>query len=224
MSLRRYAPTVFVFSILTSVCLFAMPPADLPTDKTLLKTYVNDGGYERDIAAVTLAANQYLQTRVQQNQQLAQPKKLAIVFDIDETSLSNYRDMLRLDFGGTLTEIDSAENLGNDPAIKPTLKLYQSAQKQGVYVFFVTGRSTDSCPETMKNMKKVGYTKWQGFYCKPAQYEKMSSAIPYKEAARKQITQQGYDIIISIGDQFSDLKGGYVDKGFKLPNPFYTIP
>jgi len=27
-----------------------------------------------------------------------------------------------------------------------------------------------------------------------------------------------------VGDQFSDLKGGFADKGFKLPDPYYYIP
>jgi len=35
---------------------------------------------------------------------------------------------------------------------------------------------------------------------------------------------QGYDILLTIGDQYSDLKGGYADKGFKLPNPMYYLP
>ena len=41
---------------------------------------------------------------------------------------------------------------------------------------------------------------------------------------RKEITQQGYDIVFSIGDQQSDLVGGYSDKTYKLPNPYYFIP
>jgi HAD superfamily, subfamily IIIB (Acid phosphatase) len=31
--------------------------------------------------------------------------------------------------------------------------------------------------------------------------------------------QEGYTIILSVGDQESDLKGGYAERVFKLPNP-----
>jgi hypothetical protein len=30
-------------------------------------------------------------------------------------------------------------------------------------------------------------------------------------------------IIANLGDQFSDLAGGYAERTFKLPNPFYSI-
>ncbi len=35
---------------------------------------------------------------------------------------------------------------------------------------------------------------------------------------------EGYRIIASIGDQWSDLEGGSAERVFKLPNPFYQIP
>ena len=35
------------------------------------------------------------------------------------------------------------------------------------------------------------------------------------------ITADGYTIIANLGDQESDLAGGYAEKTFKLPNPFY---
>jgi hypothetical protein len=31
-------------------------------------------------------------------------------------------------------------------------------------------------------------------------------------------------VIVNVGDQWSDLRGGYALRGFKLPNPMYTIP
>ena len=40
----------------------------------------------------------------------------------------------------------------------------------------------------------------------------------------KQLTEQGYTILLSIGDQQSDLDGGYAERTFKLPNPVYFLP
>ena len=50
------------------------------------------------------------------------------------------------------------------------------------------------------------------------------SAIVYKTTIRKQLTDDGYTIVFSMGDQNSDLKGGFAEKGYKLPNPFYIVP
>ena len=40
----------------------------------------------------------------------------------------------------------------------------------------------------------------------------------------KEVAEQGYTIILSMGDQNSDLLGGYAEKTFKLPNPVYFLP
>ncbi len=48
--------------------------------------------------------------------------------------------------------------------------------------------------------------------------------IAYKSGTRAYIESLGYDIVASFGDQFSDLKGGYADRTFKMPNPNYYLP
>ena len=50
------------------------------------------------------------------------------------------------------------------------------------------------------------------------------TTIHYKSATRAHIESLGYDIVANFGDQFSDLKGGYADRTFKLPNPNYYLP
>jgi len=46
----------------------------------------------------------------------------------------------------------------------------------------------------------------------------------YKSGVRAHIEDLGYEIVGNFGDQFSDLKGGFADKTFKLPNPNYFLP
>jgi len=48
--------------------------------------------------------------------------------------------------------------------------------------------------------------------------------IQYKSGTRAYIESQGYDIVADMGDQFSDLEGGFADKTFKMPNPNYYLP
>ncbi len=50
------------------------------------------------------------------------------------------------------------------------------------------------------------------------------SLVPFKSGERKKIEQSGYFIIANIGDQQSDLEGGFAKCRFKLPDPFYFIP
>jgi len=47
----------------------------------------------------------------------------------------------------------------------------------------------------------------------------------YKASARARI-ESIYDVVIiaNIGDQDSDLDGGFAERHFKVPNPFYFIP
>jgi acid phosphatase len=51
-----------------------------------------------------------------------------------------------------------------------------------------------------------------------------ASASDFKAPIRARIEQQGYTIVANVGDQPSDLAGGYAEKGFQLPNPFYRVP
>ena len=53
---------------------------------------------------------------------------------------------------------------------------------------------------------------------------KSCATIPYKAGTRAYIESQGYDIVASFGDQYSDLNGGYADRTFKMPNPNYYLP
>jgi predicted secreted acid phosphatase len=48
--------------------------------------------------------------------------------------------------------------------------------------------------------------------------------IRYKSGVRAHIEALGWNIVGNFGDQFSDLKGGFADKTFKMPNPNYFLP
>lgn len=193
--------------------------------KQQLIQYHDSGDYDYAITGVDQKAAAYLLDRITTNMQLPtqQQKKLAVVFDIDETALSNYPDMKSLDFGGTQQSVAALIAKGHDAALSPSLALYKMALKHKVAVFFITGRPVSMQQTTSANLKKVGYTTWQQLIMRPNDYAK-PSIVAYKSAARAQIEKSGYDIVMNIGDQNSDLAGGYADKGFKLPNPYYFLP
>ncbi len=209
-----------------SLCLstvFATPAINLSILKNQIIDYHQSGAYEAAMSRVGDKAERYLQKRVNENNKSVHPKKLALVFDIDETSLSSYAALKRLNFGGTNAEIDAVYRRTDAPAIEPTLKLYRYAVQHGVSVFFITGRRERDRSGTEKNLKAAGYTKWAHVYLKPNDY-RLRSAIPFKSSRRKLIVDRGYDVVVNMGDQYSDLKGGYSDATFKYPNYIYFIP
>lgn len=219
--MKKLLSLALVSLALTSGLALAHEPANLAVAKQNLKHYHDSGAYLDDIADTMQKAMRYLELRVERAD--FKGKKPAIVLDIDETSLSNYPDMVRLDFGGTIEEIRADEDKGIDEVIPPTLKLYRYAKANNIAVFFLTGRTEEERQVTEDNLKKAGYINHDGLILRDGEYKKAPAAI-YKTAMRKQLTDKGYDIVLNIGDQKSDLRGGYSDKTFKLPNPYYLIP
>src|SRR5215475_5413198 len=187
----------------------------------------NAGAYDRDVANVLSEAKAYLEYRANG------VGKLALVLDIDETSLSNLPGLLADDFGffrGGSCTLVPGEPCGFDrwiadhtaEPILPTLDLFNAAKAKGVAVFFVSTRREDQRAPTVNNLKAVGYEGWADLILK--QPGDKSSAQEFKTAGRKQIESSGFTIIANVGDQYSDLRGGHAERVFKVPNPFYFIP
>lgn len=198
-------------------------PPNLSLIRKEIKHYYDSGLYYRELERTIKLAQEYIHQQYLINKNNKHPQKLAIVLDIDETSLSNYDKMVKRDFTSNKEQIHKEILAANSPAIKPMLTLYKNALKKGIKVFFVTGRQESERSATRANLIKAGYTKWAGLYLRPNGYSS-PSIIPFKSKAREMIAKKGYTIIASIGDQYSDIHGGYTKKGFKLPNPFYYLP
>lgn len=205
----------------TSFTVVAKEPVNIYIVKQQLIQYHDSGEYNNDIKLAIEGAINYLEQRVLK--QDFQGKKPAIVLDIDETSLSNFSTLKLLNFGGLIDEFRQYEDKGADTVIEPTLKLYQFAIDHDIDVIFISGRLEFERAITIKNLKAAGFDNWKQLILR-ANNAKKTSASEYKSAIRKQLIDQGYDILLNVGDQQSDLTGGYADKTIKLPNPFYFIP
>ncbi len=84
------------------------------------------------------------------------------------------------------------------------------------------GRPPELREATERNLREQGY-EWDGVVLQPAGAT-FASAVDFKAPERKKIAEQGYTILLSMGDQQSDLDGGYAERTFKLPNPVYFLP
>ena len=113
------------------------------------------------------------------------------------------------------------ELLPQAKAIAPTLALAQHARELGVAVFFITGRPSRLLEATERNLREQGY-EWTGLSLTPTGVSFKSRA-DFKTSERRKITEQGYTILLNLGDQESDLKGAYAERIFKLPNPVYVV-
>ena len=110
------------------------------------------------------------------------------------------------------------------PVIPGTLRLYKRAEELGVAVFFITARPDTQRAATESNLHSAGYDKWDGLTLRTPD-QASEATVAYKSARACQIVKQGYRLVLSVGDQFSDLRGKpAADYSVKLPDPFYYIP
>ena len=166
-------------------------------------------------------------------------QKPAIVFDADDTTLWTY-DMevnaMHFTFDPALQDVWVQDE--RFPATPAMVDFVTKAADIGYTVFGLTGRSDAQKAATLGNLTKDGYTdftsdrfytKWTGtgtsqqpsyITCALAK----CTTVEYKSQTRKHIESLGFDITLNVGDQFSDLQGGYADQTLKLPNPTYYLP
>jgi HAD superfamily, subfamily IIIB (Acid phosphatase) len=150
-------------------------------------------------------------------------EKLALVLDIDETSLSNYAEMLKQSYNWDGKAFDAWVNTAQAPAIPGTLRIDREAKRLGIEVFFITGRAEAERAATERNLQERGY-EWKSLTMR-APSETNETAEVYKSAARARIVAQGYTVVLNVGDQWSDLKGKpEAEFSVKYPNPYYFVP
>jgi acid phosphatase len=203
------------------------PPLNIDKVKDVLLAYQAEN-YDADVAAVFAAARAYIEGRA------GQVSKPVLVLDIDETSLSNWSNLKANNFGfiadGACDRLPNGPCgfkawilQGVAPAIKPALDLFNAAKAKGVAVFFITGRRDRERQATLWNLDRAGYEGWAKLVTRPDD-DAHPTVEAYKTEERRKLAEAGYTIIATVGDQQSDLDGGFAECTFKVPNPFYFIP
>jgi HAD superfamily, subfamily IIIB (Acid phosphatase) len=207
--------------------------AEMPAE---VRAYHDSGRYDSDLEAIAGKAQSYLRKQLdrlrhnpekgtyekckrKRGTRRCKPIRPAVVFDIDETSLSNYRELNEAEFASSALAIAVVE--ADSPAIQPTLNLFRFALGRDVSAFFVTGRPPGVRSFTEDNLRAAGYEGWSGLEMKPPDG---ITTLDFKRGAREEIEDEGFKILVNIGDQDSDLDGGAAKRAFKLPNPMYYIP
>ena len=161
----------------------------------------------------------------------------AIVLDTDDTMLETYDyevAQMHFNFDPTLNNQDIlAEGFPATPAM---VSFENYARSIGFKVIGITGRSASQQTASIENVTKVGYTGFTAanYYVKWAAGAQPSyitcvtascTTVEYKAGTRRHLeTDLGYDVALNVGDQWSDLQGGFADNIQKLPNPTYYLP
>jgi acid phosphatase len=209
-----------------------VPDAEHATFEEVVE-YYESGRYEHDANRIGRRAKRALVREVRRLPSGHGNPKPAIVFDIDDTALSLYEcEKEQGDFGNTQlvpcvveAGVDTAAGGDGLPRIEPVYRLYRKAQRLDVSVFFITGRPTIARVGSKQNLAAQGYGRGYKLIVYPSPVPPIGiPLVPYKSRERARIEREGYEILVNIGDQESDLKGGYGNRKFLMPNPMYFTP
>lgn len=178
------------------------------------------GCYTKDLDLEADRAIAFLRTRAAHRRT---NEKLALVLDIDETTLSNWAEMDTANFEYNSKDFNAWIESAQASAIPGTLRLYNEAQRLGVAVFFLTGRSEAQRASTESNLRLRGFSTWQQLIMRSPD-QKGTTALVFKSAERGKIVDAGFRIILNVGDQWSDLRGpNPAEFSVKYPDPYYFI-
>ena len=216
----KIAAFVALIAVVIAAAVVPALAATSPTSKTpqQIRAYYGSGDWSKAVAKQAKRARAWLNKRTRAKNA---PRKPALVLDIDDTALNNYPCLdeeggIPYDGGiyaGCVVAYDA-------PAIKNVRSLFNRAMRLGMHVFFITGRPEAIRAGTLKNLRDAGYKGEYELILRPPD-DTAESAVPYKKGARKRIQRRGYKIIANVGDQRSDLKGGYSERTYYLPNLVY---
>ncbi|MDH6143452.1 putative secreted acid phosphatase [Kitasatospora sp. GP30] len=172
----------------------AVAPAAPASAGTASAGTVTEAQWLTDVSTAIAPARAYVEQRT------AQPtdQHLAIVFDIDNTTLATHFHPFTM------------------PGIAPVVQLAQYAHSRGVAIIFVTARLDFIDPVTRHSLSEAGYTVDElrgrdlGDLFEPVQQ--------FKTNERIKVENEGYTIIANVGNNWTDIDGGHAEQTFKLPD------
>jgi predicted secreted acid phosphatase len=218
--LTLVAVLAMAVAVLALLALGAPTHADEPAQPASYEeivAYHDSGEWDADIAAQVRKARRFVAAELRDPPERRRP---AIVFDIDDTALSSYECMKRSNF----EHISLAGCVLNreQETIVPALSLYRFALRRRVAVHFITGRPEEIRAHTEDQLNDAGFDGRHTLYMR--RDGDAESAAPEKTRQRRRITRRGHRILANLGDQRSDLVGGFAARRYKLPNPMYHTP
>lgn len=190
-------------------------PVNLTTAREEVKEYYESGKFNKELEKVIKEAKEKFD-------KIEVKKNSAVVFDVDETVLDNYGLAKSMGFGYVYKMNKEWNAEMKAPALKPVKELYDYFVSKDVHIIFLTGRNFTEYDVTYQNLKNTGFSVFDTLITQIGDEKKMK-AVDYKTAKRVFLTNKDYDIIGTVGDQWSDLEGEYHGIQIKIPNYLYLI-
>ncbi|GAB4009235.1 HAD family acid phosphatase [Nocardioides ultimimeridianus] len=173
----------------------------------------------------------------------------AVVFDVDATLLLDYAFEEATHFNYDPAVNNTWVQDEAFPAVPGMPQLLQQIAARGYDLYGITGRPFSQEDATIGNLTAQGfttdgtatgtplfdndnlYTKWntadpaaKPAYIGTCTLSPTCNTVEYKANTRKHVEQDlGDDVVMNVGDQWSDLEGGYADAHTKIPNPTYFL-
>jgi len=190
-------------------------PVNLSVSREKVKEYYESGKFDKELdEVIDEVKSEFDKVDIKSNS--------VVIFDVDETALNNYGLAEQMGFG-YVYEMNKKWNAEvKAPAIPQVKELYDFLLSKGVKAIFLTGRNFPEYEVTYQNLKSTGYSVFDTLITQIGDEKKMK-AKDFKSSKRIWLTEQGYEIIGTVGDQWSDLEGLYHGIQVKIPNYLYLI-
>ncbi|MEO8231034.1 MAG: HAD family acid phosphatase [Ignavibacteriota bacterium] len=188
---------------------------NLGTAKDIVKDYYESGKFDMEMNEVIKEAKEkFDKVEIKNNS--------VVIFDVDETALNNYGLAKLMSFGYVYDLNKKWNEELKAPAIPQVKDLYNYLLNKGFKIIFLTGRNSNEYDVTYKNLIQTGYTKFDTLITQSKDDQKLKSQ-EFKSKVRTELTTQGYEIVGTVGDQWTDLNGPYSGIQIKIPNYLYEI-
>lgn len=209
---------IFVLSLIVSLTFINCSSSqlvNLSTAKDIVKDYYESGKYNEEI-------KQFINDAKEKFDKIEIKKNSVVIFDVDETALNNYGLAKQMDFGYVYDLNKKWNEELKAPAIKETQDLYFHLLNKGFKIIFLTARNSNEYDITYKNLIQEGYSGFDTLITQSKEDQNLKSQ-EFKSKVRTELTNQGYEIAGTVGDQWTDLNGPYSGIQIKLPNYLYEI-
>ena len=212
--MKKYFALTFPLILLLFSCA-TEKPVNLSIAREEIQQYYESGKFDEEL-------NKVIEEAKEKFSKVDFKKNSVVIFDVDETALDNYGLAKEMGFG-YVYEMNKKWNAEmKAPAIKQVKELYDYLLSKGSKIIFLTGRNFPEYRVTYENLKRDGYTTFDTLITQMDNERNLSST-EFKSRKRVELTKKGYDIIGTVGDQWSDLEGPDHGIQVKISNYLYLI-
>lgn len=210
--MRYYFSLFLIFALISCS---SSQLVNLRTAKDSVKDYYESGKYDEEM-------NEILKRAKEKFDKVDVKNNSVVIFDVDETALNNYGLAKQMDFGYVYDLNKKWNEELKAPAVEQTKDLFFYLLNKGIKIIFLTGRNSNEYDVTYNNLIQEGYSGFDTLITQSKEDQKLR-AEEFKIKVRTELKNKGYEIVGTVGDQWTDLNGPYAGIKIKLPNYLYEI-